>query len=200
MSLIPAGVNRVRLDRGLPALRDGPRRPAARAGAPSVHRAAPRRPRLLDSATRAGPGAGTTTRCYNGNELGSGIHPDHRSRGCSGGSSSCSAFPRPRSGGDSASCSTGSRPARRRTAASRSGSTGSRCCWRARLAAGRDRVPQDHGRARAVRGRADAGGPGRPAGAAPEVTGEGTTVAMADDTTTSTASPPKAPTRCCSRG
>ena len=36
------------------------------------------------------------------------------------------------------------------------------------VAAGRDRVSQDHGGARAVRGRADAGGPGRSAGAAPE--------------------------------
>ena len=69
----------------------------------------------------------TTTRCTTATSWAA-ARSGSPTRRCSGASSSCSAFRSRRSGAGSASCSTASRPARRRTAASRSASTGSPCC------------------------------------------------------------------------
>ena len=124
---------RVRLDRGLPALRARPGDGRARAGAPSVHGAASRRPATARHRARAGRARWHYDAVLQRQRARRRLHPDHRSRRCSArifellGIAEAEIRRAVRLPARRARA-----PARRRTAASRSASTGSRCCWRAR--------------------------------------------------------------------
>ena len=92
--------------------------------APSVHVTAPRRPASISRATRTACGRWRTTSCSTARSWAAGASAS-TTRRCRSACSACWASMRRRRGSASGSCSRDCDPARRRTAGSRSGSTGS---------------------------------------------------------------------------
>ncbi len=111
---------------GFSDVRARPRDRRARRRAPSVHLADARRHAVARQRAGARAGAGVRLRVQR-ERAGRREHPRERSSSPGARSSRCSASTRRRPPRGSGSCSRDCAPGRRRTAASRSGSTGSRC-------------------------------------------------------------------------
>ena len=124
MDLIPRGREPVRLDRGLSAVRARPGDRRARLGEPPVHRAAPGRPAPPRHRARAGAGAGLRHGAER-HRAGRRQPPHRRSGAAAADLRAARHRGRTWRSSGSASCSRGSGPARRRTAASRSAWTAS---------------------------------------------------------------------------